>query len=448
MDLQKRIIGSVIFNPDVIFQLVGRVDQECFTDITCREVWAIFEDLQNRNVPIDLMTVKGEIDRLKKDIDIGFILECHQMISSTANVESHAEMLIEESRKRRLKNIGSELMKLTESGKFSNEIIEHAQNSFLSLSNDRSKTSNLTNLGIEITQQAEAAASNSGDLTGITTGFREVNSLTNGWQNSDLVILAARPGMGKTSMAMSLAINAAKAGKKVGVFSMEMSSRQLATRIVSMYSGISSQKILSGNIRDWELFHESVEFLSELDLKINDDPALTPSELSAIARMWKIRDNIDILFVDYLQLMRAGTRTDNREREVSKISAALKALAKNLDIPIIALSQLSRAVETRAGSKRPLLSDLRDSGSIEQDADIVTFLYRPAYYELDEPGEEKTTEFIFAKHRNGGLGVVDLDFLPENTMFVEPGKLVEIPTNNSVSEDVASQQRNDTGIPF
>ena len=256
----------------------------------------------------------------------------------------------------------------------------------------------------------------------MSTGFEKLDKLTSGWQPSDLIIIAARPGMGKTALTLSMARNIAVTKEiPVAFFSLEMSSVQLITRLISAETGLSSEKLRTGKLADheWQQLNVKVTDLEKAPLYIDDTPSLSIFDLRAKARRLSSQHGIKLIIVDYLQLMTAGTnnKTGNREQEISTISRNLKALAKELDIPVIALSQLSRAVETRGGTKRPMLSDLRESGAIEQDADIFSFIYRPEYYNIDEWDDEERTpsqgqaEFIVAKHRNGGLDNIRLKFV-------------------------------------
>ena len=259
-------------------------------------------------------------------------------------------------------------------------------------------------------------------LSGVSTGFEKLDKLTSGWQPSDLIIIAARPGMGKTALTLSMARNMAVTKEiPVAFFSLEMSSVQLITRLISSETGLSSEKLRTGKLADheWQQLNVKVTDLEKAPLYIDDTPSLSIFDLRAKARRLSSQHGIKLIIVDYLQLMTAGSssKAGNREQEISTISRNLKALAKELDIPVIALSQLSRAVETRGGTKRPMLSDLRESGAIEQDADIVSFIYRPEYYNIDEWDDEERTpsqgqaEFIVAKHRNGGLDNIRMKFV-------------------------------------
>jgi len=272
--------------------------------------------------------------------------------------------------------------------------------------------------------------SNKEGMSGVASGFYKVDEITSGWQPSDLVIIAARPGMGKTAFVMSMAKNIAiKFNQGVAIFSLEMSSVQLITRMISSETGLTSEKLRKGNLlaHEWEQLNVKVKDLSNAPIFIDDTPSLSIFDLRAKARRLVSQHDIKIVIIDYLQLMTSGTnsKSGNREQEISMISRNLKALAKELEVPVIALSQLSRAVETRGGSKRPLLSDLRESGAIEQDADIVSFIYRPEYYKQTEWDDEARSncegqaEFIIAKHRNGGLDNIRLKFIGHLAQFAD-----------------------------
>ena len=264
--------------------------------------------------------------------------------------------------------------------------------------------------------------SNKEGLSGIPSGFDTVDRLTSGWQPSDLIIIAARPGMGKTALTLSMARNiSVDQGIPVAFFSLEMASVQLITRLISSETGLSSEKLRTGRLEkhEWEQLNVKVKGLEKAPLFIDDTPSLSIFDLRAKARRLKSQHDIKLIVIDYLQLMTIGSsnKSGNREQEISTISRNLKALAKELNVPVIALSQLSRAVETRGGSKRPILSDLRESGAIEQDADIVSFIYRPEYYKIETWDDDENTptdgqaEFIVAKHRNGGLDSIRLKFI-------------------------------------
>jgi replicative DNA helicase len=277
----------------------------------------------------------------------------------------------------------------------------------------------------EAIHQIEEAGKKEGGISGVETGFRDLDRLTSGFQPSDMVVLAARPGMGKTAFVLSLARNTAvDFNKGVAVFSLEMSAVQLVNRLIASETGLSAEKLKKGSLEqyEWEQLNAKITRLSEAPIYIDDTPALSVFELRAKCRRLKNQHDIQMVIIDYLQLMTTGASDGNREQEISTISRSIKSIAKELNVPIIALSQLSRAVETRGGEKRPQLSDLRESGAIEQDADMVMFIYRPAYYGIMEDEEGMPTddlgELIIAKHRNGSLDTVKMRFVPQLAKFM------------------------------
>ncbi len=302
---------------------------------------------------------------------------------------------------------------------------------------------------IEVLRQKEDG------LSGVPSGFTKLDRVTSGWQKSDLVIIAARPGMGKTAFALSMARNIAiNHDKAIGFFSLEMSSEQLVSRLIASEAELSASKLRRGDLKDYEMvqLHEKIKQLSDAQIYIDDTPALTVFELRAKARRLVKNHNVEIIIIDYLQLMSAGGNAGNREQEISTISRSLKGIAKELKIPVIALSQVNRGVESRTGtgSKRPMLSDLRESGAIEQDADIVTFIYRPEYYKIYEwdNGDDSRSqaEIIIAKHRNGALENVRLKFTAEFAKFSDIDYFDDLSSNidaESMISTVSSSMNND-----
>ena len=332
------------------------------------------------------------------------------------------------------------------------DLLDEAESKLYDVTQGNIKKSSETaqNLVLEAKKKIEEISKRDG-LSGVSTGFEKLDKLTSGWQPSDLIIIAARPGMGKTALTLSMARNIA-VGKQIPVafFSLEMSSVQLITRLISSETGLSSEKLRTGKLADheWQQLNVKVTDLEKAPLFIDDTPSLSIFDLRAKARRLSSQHGIKLIVVDYLQLMTAGasSKTGNREQEISTISRNLKALAKELNIPVIALSQLSRAVETRGGTKRPMLSDLRESGAIEQDADIVSFIYRPEYYNIDEWDDDERTpsegqaEFIVAKHRNGGLDNIRLKFVGHL------GKFEDLDSFDSPFEFQSKMNPNDAAI--
>jgi len=333
------------------------------------------------------------------------------------------------------------------------DLLDTAESKLYDITQGNIKRSSETaqDLVIQAKKKIEEIANKEG-LSGIPSGFTELDKLTSGWQPSDLIIIAARPGMGKTALTLSMARNmAVDHNIPVAFFSCEMSSVQLITRLISSETGLSSEKLRTGNLEkhEWEQLNVKVKGLEKAPLFIDDTPSLSIFDLRAKARRLASQQGVKIIMIDYLQLMTAGGGKNggNREQEISTISRNLKALAKELNVPVIALSQLSRAVETRGGSKRPLLSDLRESGAIEQDADIVSFIYRPEYYKIDEWDDDEHTptagqgEFIVAKHRNGGLDEIRLKFVGNLGKFEN---LDTFPFSNEIASSMNNAANDDT----
>ena len=345
-------------------------------------------------------------------------------MSSSAHIEFHARIILQKYIQRSLIKISNEIIEEAyDETKDVFDLLDTAEAKLYEVTqgNVKKSTESAQSLVIQAKKKIEEMSNKEG-MSGVPSGFDKLDKLTSGWQPSDLIIVAARPGMGKTALTLTMARNVAvNSNTPVAFFSLEMSSVQLITRLISSETGLSSEKLRTGKLEkhEWEQLNVKVKTLETAPLFIDDTPSLSIFDLRAKARRLASQHGIKMIIIDYLQLMTAGgsQKGGNREQEISTISRNLKALAKELSVPVIALSQLSRAVETRGGSKRPLLSDLRESGAIEQDADIVSFIYRPEYYKIDEWDDEERSptegqgEFIVAKHRNGGLENIRLKFI-------------------------------------
>ena len=387
---------------------------------------ALFNLFQNSQ-PIDLLTVSADL-RKKEKLDVAggdfYLIQLTQKIASSAHIEFHARIILQKYIKRSLIHISNEIIESSYKESIDVfDLLDEAESKLYDVTQGNIKNSSDTaqNLVMLAKKKIQEIANQEG-LSGVSTGFQKLDDLTSGWQPSDLIIIAARPGMGKTALTLSMARNIAVTKEiPVAFFSLEMSSVQLITRLISAETGLSSEKLRTGKLADheWKQLNVKVGDLEKAPLFIDDTPALSIFDLRAKARRLASQHGIKLIVVDYLQLMTAGSsnKAGNREQEISTISRNLKSLAKELDIPVIALSQLSRAVETRGGTKRPQLSDLRESGAIEQDADIVSFIYRPEYYGIEEWDDEDHSpsagqaEFIVAKHRNGGLDNIRMKFI-------------------------------------
>ncbi|MFI5205115.1 MAG: replicative DNA helicase, partial [Flavobacteriales bacterium] len=359
-----------------------------------------------------------------------YITQLTNRVASSANIEYHARIIQQKYIQRELISISSETIKdAYEETSDVFDLLDKTESGLYRITqgNIRKDYRKMYELISEAIDEIEKSKQNTDGISGVPTGFIGLDRLTGGWQKSDMIVLAARPGMGKTAFVLSMARNAAvEFNRPVAVFSLEMSAIQLVNRLISSETGLTGDKLRRGNLaaHEFEQLHTRIKKLSEAPLFIDDTPALSIFELRAKCRRLKQQHNVEMIIIDYLQLMQAGNEgKGNREQEISAISRSIKTIAKELEVPIIALSQLSRQVETRGGDKRPMLSDLRESGAIEQDADIVAFIYRPEYYGLTDMEGVSTVgmaEIIVAKHRNGRLDTVPLRFVSELSKFDNP----------------------------
>jgi len=432
VDLEEAVLGAMMIDKKGVDDVIDILHADAFYKPAHQLIYQAIFQLFNESEPIDLLTVSNHLrkeaalDRVGGDF---YLVGLTQKVSSSAHIEFHARIIIQKYIQRRLINISSEIIEEAydeTSDVF--DLLDSAETKLFEVTQGNLKKSSEAAEGLvaQAIKKIEEISNKEG-MSGIPSGFTKLDNLTSGWQPSDLVILAARPGMGKTAFVMSMAKNVAIDFEiPVAIFSLEMSSVQLITRMISSETGISSGKLRKGDLQphEWEQLNVKVENLSKAPIFIDDTPSLSIFDLRAKARRLVSQHGVSMVIIDYLQLMTAGgSHGGNREQEISMISRNLKALAKELSIPVIALSQLSRAVETRGGSKRPLLSDLRESGAIEQDADIVSFIFRPEYYGQTEWDDDERTpcegqaEFIVAKHRNGGLENIRLKFTGHLAQF-------------------------------
>ncbi len=432
IDLEEAVLGAMMIDKKGVDDVIDILHSEVFYKESNQLIYdAIFTLFQNTE-PIDLLSVSNQLKKTGSLERVGgdfYLIHLTQKVSSSAHIEHHARFILQKFIQRKLISISAEIIEEAYDETVDVfDLLDDAEAKLFevtqgNLKKSSEKAEGLVKQAIEKIQEI----SNQKGMSGVPTGFSRLDELTSGWQESDLVIIAARPGMGKTAFVMSMAKNMAINFEiPVAVFSLEMSSVQLITRMISSETGISSGKLRKGSLEphEWEQLNVKVKNLVKAPIFIDDTPSLSIFDLRAKARRLVSQHDVKVIVIDYLQLMTAGgNSTGNREQEISMISRNLKALAKELSIPVIALSQLSRAVETRGGSKRPLLSDLRESGAIEQDADIVSFIYRPEYYGINEWDDEEHTpsegqaEFIVAKHRNGGLENIRLKFIGHLAQF-------------------------------
>lgn len=427
IDLEEVVLGAMMIDKKGVDSVIDILHPEVFYKESHQFIFESIVKLFENTEPIDILTVSAKLKTLGKLEKAGgdyYLVQLTQKVSSSAHIEYHARIILQKYIQRSLIRISSEIIEDSyDETKDVFNLLDTAESKLYDVTqgNIKKSTETAQSLVIQAKKKIEEISNKDG-LSGIPSGFPELDKLTSGWQPSDLVIIAARPGMGKTALTLSMARNMSVSKNiPIAFFSLEMSSIQLITRLISSETGLSSEKLRTGNLEkfEWEQLNVKVSALENAPLYIDDTPSLSIFDLRAKARRLSSQYGIKLIVIDYLQLMTASVsnKNGNREQEISTISRNLKALAKELDIPVIALSQLSRAVETRGGSKRPILSDLRESGAIEQDADIVSFIYRPEYYKIDEWDDEERTpsagqaEFIVAKHRNGGLDNIRLKFV-------------------------------------
>ncbi len=470
VDLEEAVLGAMMIDKKGVDDVIDILHPEVFYKETHQHIYEAIYALFQNSEPTDLLTVSNQLRKSGKLELVGgdfYLVGLTQKVSSSAHIEFHARIILQKYIQRKLISISAEIIEEAYDETVDVfDLLDDAETKLFEVTQGNLKKGSEDAQGL-VTQAIKKIQeiSNKSGMSGVATGFTRLDELTSGWQPSDLVILAARPGMGKTAFVMSMAKNMAiDFGTPAAIFSLEMSSVQLITRMISSETGISSGKLRKGNLEphEWEQLNVKVKNLSKAPIFIDDTPSLSIFDLRAKARRLASQHGIKIIIIDYLQLMTAGSSSNgNREQEISTISRNLKALAKELSIPVIALSQLSRAVETRGGSKRPLLSDLRESGAIEQDADIVSFIFRPEYYGLTEWDDEERTpcegqaEFIVAKHRNGGLENIRLKFTGHLAQFSnldeDFGNEFHSKMNNEISaQDAfgAPDNLNDDDVPF
>ncbi len=431
-DAEMSLLGAVLINEEVLADVTEIVHTRDFYDKRHTTIYEAMLRLFEHHHPVDLLTLKDELKKKNQLDDIGgsgFLTELTNYVPTAAHATSYAEIVAQKAVRRRLIKASGDISEIGyNEDKTVQELLEHAEAELFAVSDQNIKQdlASLETILLENFDRLEELHRNKGQLRGLKTGYRDLDNMTAGLQRSDLIILAARPAMGKTTLVTNLAYNVATINKQaVLFFSLEMSKEQLIDRMLSDVAGVDSWNIRTGNLSDEDFakLSEASGEMAEAPIFIDDSPGMTVLEMRTKARRAAHNQPLGMIVVDYLQLMQASNaRADgNRVQEVSEISRGLKLLARELNVPVIALSQLSRSVETRE-SKKPQLSDLRESGSIEQDADIVMFIHRPGYYEPDNPELQHITELLIAKHRNGPVGKVELYFHPERLRFMSLDK--------------------------
>ncbi|SMP07016.1 replicative DNA helicase [Chryseobacterium profundimaris] len=500
LDFERLVIGTFLIDKKGLDHSIDLLTPEVFYDPRHQVIFSTILKLYEGNQPVDLMTI---IQDLKKDGRLNlaggdsYIIDLTMGVSSSAHIEYHVRVILEKYILRSLINVSANVIDAAyKESTDVFELLDKAEQSFFEITNGTIKKGfDTANSLVKQAIDTIKSLKDKEGLSGVPSGFRDVDKETGGWQNSDLIIIAARPAMGKTAFLLSMARNIAVGHKiPMALFSLEMASVQLITRMIASETRISSEKLRKGTLDDeeWQRLFSNVSELENAPLYIDETPSLSIFDFRAKCRRLVMQHGVRIIMVDYLQLMTAGgggKGTGNREQEISMISRSLKAIAKELNVPVIALSQLSRSVETRPG-KRPQLSDLRESGAIEQDADIVSFIFRPEYYKItvwdnDDEGQETSTEnqaeLIIAKHRNGATADVRLSFLKHFAKFadieaafdggsgaigynnnllgepsgfdkikttIQPGAAFDIPNNSQVSGSSMNDFDDDDDFPF
>ncbi len=427
VEAEKAVIGGLLLVSSAWDRVSDRLSEEDFYHKNHRLIYQAIKAINRDANACDVVTVSDWLISHKLDDQTGgleYLAEIAGNTAGAANIEAHADIVREKSILRQLIEIGSQLTEkgFNSDGEASGEILEAAEKMVFQIREQtlrtRSGFQNIEDVLSDTIEVLEKLTENEGDITGLPYGFNDLDDLTSGLQRSDLIIVAGRPAMGKTSFSMNIAEKAAiKYDASVAIFSMEMSAVQLVMRMFSSLARINQRNLRSGRIRDeeWPRIGQAQQLLHQSKLFIDDTPALSPAEVRARARRLKRKHGLDLIVIDYLQLMQVPGNNENLATEISEISRTLKAIAKELDVPVIALSQLNRSLEQRP-NKRPVMSDLRESGAIEQDADLIIFIYRDEVYNEDSPHKGKA-EIIVGKHRNGATGTVPLTFLGEYTRF-------------------------------
>lgn len=426
IEAEQAVVGAMLMDRDAILTSSEIVSGEDFYQKAYGVIFDVIVEIFNEGKPVDLITLQTRLK--EKDVpaeisSLEFVRDLVTAVPTSANVKYYAEIVAEKSMLRRLIKLNDDISNMCYLGKEPMEaVLELTEKKVFELVQKRNTGDfvPIKDVVLNTLEKIELASKTSGNVTGIPTGFLDLDYKMAGLQPSDLILVAARPSMGKTAFVLNIAQHVAfKANKAVAIFSLEMSKEQLVNRLFSLEAQVDSQSLRTGNLKDedWEKLIESAGIIGKSKLIIDDTPGISISELRSKCRKFKLEHGLDLIIIDYLQLMtgRVGGRSESRQQEISEISRSLKGLARELNVPVIALSQLSRAVEQRP-DHRPMLSDLRESGAIEQDADVVMFIYRDDYYNKDTE-LKNVAEIIIAKQRNGSIGTVNLTWLPNYTKF-------------------------------
>ncbi len=416
VEAEEALLGSLLIDPDAIFEVAAFLRPEAFYREQNKWIYMAILDLNERHEPVDVITLTDELRRREQLQELGgepYIITLINAVPTSINARSYGQIVVAAALRRRMISAASTIATLAyDQDENINVVIDRAEQTLFSISEQRT-TRDLVlvkDIAASYLDRIEELHAQQDDVVGVPTSFTDLDKLLGGLNRSDLIIVAARPGMGKTALQLGIAQAAARRfDKHVAIFSLEMSGEQLVQRMIAAETRIDSQRLRRGDLEEheWPIFYEAIGRISECQLFIDDTPSITPIQLRTKARRLYAERGLDLIMIDYLQLMQTERSQSNRVQEISEISRALKGLARELDVPVVAASQLSRAVEQRQ-DKRPQLSDLRDSGSIEQDADVVVFIYRDEYYHPETSDRPNIAEINVAKHRNGPTAVVDL----------------------------------------
>ncbi len=423
-EAEEAVVGAVLINPEVYYDVAQFLQADDFYIHRLRWVWEAFNRLHETRTPLDLLTVSEELNRMDQLAEIGgpaYLTSLVNQVPTSLHADAYGHVVEAHSLRRKLLNAANSVATMAydeETG--IDDVMGEAEKAIFSVSERRMThdVQPIKQVMSSVYDTIDMLSKQDEEFFGVPTGFIDLDRLLSGLQPSDLLIIAGRPGQGKSGFLMSVARNAAVMHKKhVAVFSLEMSNEQVAQRMISQETGIDSQRLRTGKLNDdeWPKFTHSIEMFSDTKIFLDDTPAVTPLQLRTKCRRLHMEYGLDLVIIDYLQLMGGESQTSNRVQEVSYISRSLKVLARELNVPVLTAAQLSRAIEQRS-DKRPVLSDLRESGSLEQDADIVMFIYRPDQYEK-ETTKQNVAEIVVAKHRNGPVGSVELIFRPNLAKF-------------------------------
>ena len=428
IEAEQAVIGAMLMDKEAILTSSEIVSGADFYQSAYGVIFEAIVEIYNEGKPVDLITLQSRLK--EKDVpaeisSLEFVRDLVAAVPTSANVKYYAEIVAEKAMLRRLIKLNEEIENMCYLGKEPMEVVlETTEKKVFELVQKRNTGDfvPIKQVVLNALDKIELASKNAGSVTGIPTGFLDLDYKTAGLQNSDLILVAARPSMGKTAFVLNIAQHVAfKVNKSVAIFSLEMSKEQLVNRLFALEAQVDAQSLRTGNLKDsdWEKLIESAGTIGKSKLMIDDTPGISISELRSKCRKMKLEHGLDLIIIDYLQLMtgRVGGRSESRQQEISEISRSLKAVARELNVPVIALSQLSRAVEQRP-DHRPMMSDLRESGAIEQDADVVMFIYREDYYNKDTE-LKNVAEIIIAKQRNGAIGTINLTWLPQYTKFAK-----------------------------